>query len=318
MPAFFAALNGLARANCDRIILCLLLDGCSDDSSDIASLCASDFAHEVVCEQAALGPSNAGRARGRALDMGLQALGGEVGLLLTTDADSLPASNWVSTMREALRQADVVAGRIIRVGERDSPLHDRLESYLDALFAFRRQVDPVVWEAPLTHHHAGGANLGMRTAALRQLGGIQPLEAGEDARLIDDAARAGLHVRRDATCLVHTSDRRLGRASAGLATTLDWLDYAQAGEVRVAHPDDASWQYRMQALARSAYDDNRLDTIAAELVLTWDHARGVARDSPNAEAFAMRIVPSPPGGMRQIGLPEAEIILSALAARHAA
>ena len=68
----------------------------------------------------------------------------------------------------------------------------------------------------------------------------------------------------------------------------------------------------MHALARSAYDTDRLDRIAAAIGLGDDHVLGVARDCPNAQAFAMRIVPVPPGGMRRIDLPAAEAVLRML------
>ena len=89
--------------------------------------------------------------------------------------------------------------------------------------------------------------------------------------------------------------------------------------VRVAHPEDAAWQYRMHAVARAAFERARPEAVASALGLTPDHVRGVARDCLNAEAFAMRVVPEPPGGMRGVGLPVAERALAALAgARRAA
>lgn len=46
--------------------------------------------------------------------------------------------------------------------------------------------------------------------------------------------------------------------------------------------------------------------LADAIGLTQDHLVGVRRDSPNAEAFAMRVVPVPPGGIRLAGLEVAE------------
>jgi hypothetical protein len=191
-------------------------------------------------------------------------------------------------------------------------LQDRIETYYDALFAWRRRIDPVAWEAPATHHCGGGANLGIRADAYRMLGGFLPLASGEDARLLDDASRAGLRVRRDAACVVCTSDRRTGRAVAGLASALRQLDTTDAQTLEVAHPADMAWQYRMHAAARTAYEVGSLDAVAAALGLTLDHVRGVARECPNEEAFAMRIVPIPPGGMRSVPLPMAEAELARL------
>lgn len=244
--------------------------------------------------------------------MGSARLSDAGGLLLTTDADSMPAPDWLGAMTHALTFADVVSGRIERRGDRPSHLQDRIEAYYDALFALRRRIDPVPWEAKATHHCSGGANIGISAAAYRSVGGFVPLPSGEDARLLDDASRAGLRVRRDAASVVRTSDRRNGRAVAGLSLALRQLDGIEAGAVEVTHPADVVWQYRMHAVARSAYLCDRLDIVAVALGLTPDHVRGVARDCPNEEAFAMRIVPTAPGGMRSVSLPIAEAELARL------
>ncbi len=319
LPALFAALDRLDRRAGATIHVCLLLDGCSDASASIAAAYRTTSRHRVSLDQAAPSSPNAGRARHRAMTMGLAALGDADGLLLTTDADSQPAPDWLSAMAAGLDAADLVAGRIVRGNDRPSQLQDRLERYYDALYALRRRLDPVPWEATTTHHHTGGANLGIRADAYRALGGFAPVPSGEDARLIDDASRAGLRVRRDAACVVRTSDRREGRAGAGLALALRRLDDGDAATLQVTHPADAAWQYRMHAVARAAFADDRLDRIAAALELTDDHVMGVARDCPNAEAFAMRLVPAAPGGMRGVALPVAETELESLfGARQAA
>lgn len=310
LPNLFAAIERLAHDAGDEVHVCLLLDGCVDGSAALAASFAADTRLAVRIEDAPRGAANAGLARRRAMALGLEATGGE-GLLLTTDADTVPAPDWLLRMKTGLAEAEIVAGRIVRAGARHA-LQDRIEGYYDALFALRRRIDPVPWEAPVTHHCVGGANLGVRADAYDALGGFAPLPSGEDARFVDDGARAGLRVRRDAACLVATSARRDGRAGGGLAASLRHLDGAEAAGVPVAHPADAAWQYRMHALARAAHAGDRLDRIAGAIGLTADHALGVARDCANAEAFAMRLVPEPPGGMRTVPLPVAERELARL------
>lgn len=305
LPMLLTALECLEVSGGTQVHVCLLLDDCTDGSAAQATTYQARSRHRVIIEQTA-SSNNAGLARHRAMLMGLAAVTATDGLLLTTDADSVPVSGWLRAMTSALKLADVVVGRIVRRAERPSDLQDRIEAYYDHLFALRRQIDPVPWEATATHHCSGGANLGIRAAAYRHVGGFQPLHSGEDARLLDDASRTGLRVRRDAASVVHTSDRRTGRALAGLASALRHLDTAEAGTVEVTHPADAAWQYRLHAAARLAYIEDRLDMMATALGLTPDHVRGVARDCLNEEAFAMRIVPTAPGGMRCVSLPIAE------------
>ncbi len=251
--------------------------------------------------------------------LGIGALDGGDGLLLTTDADSAPTPNWLRAMSASLDAAELVAGKVARAGQRPNPLQSRIEAYYDALFALRRRLDPVAWEAKSTHHHTSGANIGVRFSAYTAIGGFAPVASGEDAQLIDDAARAGIKVRRDADSVVYTSDRREGRASNGMAGTLRHLDGGDPSVISVARPIDAAWQYRMQAIARGAYSTDQLAMVTAAIGLSYDHVCGVARDCPNEEAFAMRIVPVPPGGMRSVALPDAEAELAAIVdAREAA
>lgn len=309
-------LDGLAaQTDCDlaTVILCVFLDGCSDGSAAILAARARMLPFAVVVRAGEPHPiANAGRARRAAMDIGHIALGGRDGLLLTTDADTVPAPDWIARSREALRGADVVAGRILRRPARPSPLQDRLETYYDRLCSLRRRLDPVPWDSKDPHHCTGGANLGFRAEAYAAVGGFRHLASGEDARIVDDAARLGLRVRRDRSSIVHTSSRRDGRASGGLATHLHQLDQAPHATSAVAHPADAAWQYGMQAHARRMFAEQRFDRLADLLALPLSNVVDVACDCPNGEAFAMRIVPSPPSGIRHIGLDEAEIVLATL------
>ncbi len=297
----------------DVIQICLFLNECSDSSLAVAEAYRNRSVHRVHIADAAAASGNVGFARHTAMMMGVAATSTANGLLLTTDADSAPRTDWLVSMTAALRKADVVTGRIVRTGEYPSNLQDRLENYYDALFELRRRLDPVPWEAIDTHHYAGGANIGVRAQTYLAIGGFSALTCGEDALLIDDAARAGFRVRRDASCVVYTSDRREGRAGGGLALALRQLDQANAAAIDVAHPHDAAWQYRLHAVARATYGAGRFDLIASELGLSPDHVLGVARDCPNGEAFAMRVVPAPPRGMRSVSLPTAEAALAGLA-----
>lgn len=318
LPGLFAALDGLTIPDATDVVICLALDGCTDTSFDLAEAYRMRSRYCVMLDEMPATSSNAGRARHASVVLGLGCLTSSDGILLTTDADSAPACDWVARMVQALEHADVVAGRIIQRGQA-AALQARVEAYYDMLFSMRRMLDPVPWEAPLPHHQTGGANLGMRSSSYTIAGGFRPLVHGEDATFIDDASRAGLRVRRDAACVVSTSNRRLGRVAGGMASTLRMLDRSAASDIEVSHPADMAWQYDMQAKARLAYETDRLDMIAAALGLTTDHALGVARDCPNGEAFAMRIVPEPPGGMRTIPLLQAEAQLDLLmAARQAA
>ncbi|MHA6723907.1 glycosyltransferase family 2 protein [Sphingomonas sp. RS2018] len=312
LPSLFAALERLVAQDV-TVVVCLLLDRCTDDSAAIAEDYRRTSSHRVMIETAAGPVGNAGTARAQAMAMGIAAPGEAPGVLLTTDADSCPAPDWLQHMTVALQAADVVAGRIVRsnhVGA--SVLLDRIEAYYDTLFALRRRLDPVPWEASATHHYTGGANMGLRADAYRALGGFRPMASGEDAQMVDDAARSGWRVRRDAACVVTTSDRRHGRAAGGLALALQRCDEGDAASTFVSDPAGAAWQYRLHALARAMFANRDWRSVGDAIGLTSDHVLGVARDCPNAEAFAMRIVPAPAACFRELSLPEAEAELARL------
>ena len=319
LPALLDALAGQSGGP-QQTVLCLLLDGCTDGSAALAREWAERFPLPVVIQAvpAAASP-NAGRARRAALALGQKALGQTAqAALLTTDADTVPAPDWIAQNCRALVEADVVAGRIMRRPSDDDSPQDRLEAYLDRLHQHRRRIDPVPWEACAPHHFTGGASLGFRADAYAALGGFEPRPCGEDAAIVDAAHRAGLRVRRDPAVRVTTSSRRDGRAPGGLATHLRHL--AQQDDplaaCLVAHPVDAAWQYRGHAQARASFPHLACPDVLLQLALALDRDPGdVARTaaaSPNAEAFATRIVPAAPGGVRLIPLAQAEGALDAL------
>lgn len=295
-----------------RFTLCILFDGCDDDSAAIVGAYKPQRSFDVVTAAVPAGEPNAGLARRRAMALGLSILGDGDAMIVSTDADSVPAPDWLAANRAALTVADVAAGRITRAGAEPNGVQDRVEAYYDALFALRRTIDPVPWEAARTHHYTSGASLAFRSGAYRDLGGFEPLPSAEDARLVDAAHRAGLRVRRDAAIRVETSARRVGRAIGGLADHLRQLD-AGKSEAVMAHPADMVWRYYRHAVARAAWlRPNRFDALAIELGRDVADVTQAAACAANAEAFAMQIVPEVPGGERIVPLDEAERALAIL------
>lgn len=319
LPAF---LDAMARQRTDtRLILCILFDACTDASEQIVADRAARLPFAVVTGRSVgSGEPDAGRARRDALALGEAAVAQRArAAFLTTDADSIPASDWVAANLRALAVADVVAGRITRDPEHRDAAQDRLETYYDRLFALRRALDPVPWEARDTHHHTGGASLALRAEAYAALGGFRPRRAGEDAAIVDAAHHAGLRVRRDGAVRVGTSSRLVGRAVGGLADHLRALaGGAPFDAIRVSHPDDAAWHYRGHAAARRSFtrlaDGASCEALARQIGVGASAIAEVARSSPNAEAFAMRVVPGNPAGERLVGLAEAERALGRLLA----
>lgn len=314
LPGLLRAIGGQSVSR-NVLHLCLYLDDCRDGSAALLGRLGATLPFRLTVGHGPTGKApNAGAARRAALAMALAHLGEADGLLFTTDADSLPYPDWIATGVRALQEAEVVAGRIVRADGAADVRQCRIERYYDRLHRHRRLIDPVPWEAHDSHHFGGGANIAIRASAYRQLGGFLPLESGEDARLLDDAGRAGLRVRRDGAMLVETSSRREGRVVGGLAGLLRALDHGEPPPM--ADPRGTAWQWRGHAAARRSFQvidqvDVRV-ALGRHLGLTSDHILGVARDCPNAEAFAMRVVPAPAEHDAMVPLTVAETLLSDL------
>ncbi|MBE7186433.1 MAG: glycosyltransferase [Methylobacterium mesophilicum] len=290
--------------------LALFFDSCTDSSFELVAALAGDLPYKVVTARTAdVGLPNAGRARRSAVAL---AMSHEMeGILLTTDADSQPAPDWIAANLAALETADVVAGRITQGPGPSSEKRDRLECYFDRLHAIRRAIDPVDWEASRAHHWTSSASLALRMTTYSALGGFEPIPNGEDAALCDAAARAGYRVRRDARVTVQTSTRRLGRADQGFAAMLRMLDDADELPT-VSHPDDEAWRFLMHAAARTRHGAADYGHLAERLGLPHAEVDQVATECRNGEAFAARIVGAPPQGMRTVCLGEAERLLAKL------
>lgn len=325
LPRLLAALARQAPVADTRVVACFLLDGCQDRSAAIVAGFARRASIEIVMKQVARDDRpSAGLARRRAMALGEAALAGERhAALLTTDADSEPADDWIAANVRALACADVAAGRIDRLPEPDGDpladaLQDRIEAYLDRLHTLRRRLDPVPWEAERTHGFTSGASLGFRADAYRRLGGFADRPAGEDALIVDVAHRLGLTVRRDAAIVVRTSSRASGRALGGLASHLGELRQRRLLPTMI-HPADAAWRYARQGDARAGYRALRGGgspiPLAAALHLDPRQVSQALDETGNAEAFAALVVPLAPGGERVVPLDDAERALARLELR---
>lgn len=284
----------------------LFFDGCTDGGPGMGAALADRMPFPVAISAAGdAGPANAGLARRYACAAALA--DAPDACLLTTDADSEPADDWVATSLAALAFADIVAGRI-ETARGSSTLQQSLSDYLDRLYCHRRTVDPVAWEDDRIHHWTSAASLGFAPGVYRALGGFAPLASGEDADLCDRAWRAGFRVRRDARVRVSTSARRGGRVAGGFAGLLAALDLDGAAPM-VAHPADEAWRYSHHAWARHVWAQGATEAFACAVGADMSNVERVAAASSNAEAFTAQIVGAPPGGMRSVALREAAAIL---------
>jgi len=205
--------------DCFEVIIAL--DSCTDQTERIAHATA-----------AALGLSlrtlpSPGRGAGAARRAGMDAAATRLlkldcpqGLIATTDADSRPAPDWLERQLEHVRLgAHAIAGQIELddAEARALPggvLHRRGRDAAARLVRVRRH-DPAA-----AHHHFAGASIGVTAAAYREVGGLEPLGALEDAEFGARLGRHGIPILRASDVRVKTSARTRGRAARGLAVDI--------------------------------------------------------------------------------------------------
>lgn len=199
----------------------LVLDACRDATSQVAWRTAQALGLSLsTLEGPGLGAGAARRAGMDAAAARLLALGRDDGLIACTDADSKPAPDWLACQLAHVRGgAQAIAGLVELDPEESGQLPGgvlrRRERDADRRLRSVRRVDPNA-----AHHHFAGASIGVTASVYRDVGGIEPLAALEDAAFAGRLAEHGILILRPPDVRVHTSARSNGRASRGLALDL--------------------------------------------------------------------------------------------------
>jgi hypothetical protein len=149
------------------------------------------------------------------------------GVILSTDADSQVAPNWIAENLAAFEAgAEAVLGRIDLDGEGKSlpdALHRRGEledTYEGLLTELSWLLDPLEHN-PWPHHATiSGASLGITRTAYCRVGRLPLVRLGEDKALIGLLSRQDGRIRYCPSVHVITSGRTNGRAPGGVADTL--------------------------------------------------------------------------------------------------
>lgn len=211
----------------------LLFNNCTDASERIAMAMRPTLPFALHALRVDLPPhaAHVGTARSLALKEAARlhaAAGRHDGIILTTDADSRVASDWLSANLAAFRAgADAVAGFV----ETDVIERHRLPAHMIARLAAERAYDGLLAEIearldpldhdPLPRHRmASGASLGLTLRAYCRIGGLAPVALAEDRALLASLRAVDAHIRHDPDVRVTTSCRLQGRARGGAADTI--------------------------------------------------------------------------------------------------
>lgn len=234
--------------------------------------------------------AHVGTARRQAMD--LAAGIAPDGVLLTTDADAVPADDWVERTFAAIAAgADLVGGRIVGDPEEEARLgpgfaaraglHARYGLLRDELAAL---VDPLAHDPWPRHQDHTGASLAVRAEVYRRLGGLDPLPFREDLGFVGKARAAGFRLVHPPDVRVTVSARTQGRAPGGMADCVrTWVHEAETmAPVLVECPVRVAERLRL----RRALRDLAHDAPAARALLA---ARGLLRPEDRALGVAALI-----------------------------
>jgi hypothetical protein len=290
-----ACLRALARQH-DRlgrsippslVRIVVFANNCTDQSASLARKLGWGLSLDVRVVEARLPPAvaHAGAARCTAMDIAegwLVEAGENDGVILTTDADSQVAPNWIAENLAAFEAgADAVLGRM-DLDEDGKLLPDALHQRGALEDKYERLLTELSWLLdPLEHnpwpHHAtiSGASLGVTRKAYCRVGRLPRVPLGEDKALIALLSRQDARIRYCQTAHVITSGRTNGRAPGGVADTL---------AIRSRKPDafcDEALEPFRTAFARAAWR-GRLRRLhdAGRLALDQDWAAKLEIPAP--------------------------------------
>jgi hypothetical protein len=181
----------------------------------------------IECADLPAGQATAGHARRLAMQRA-SALTLPDGVVMTTDADSRVAPDWIAANMAALqRGADAVCGRAVidpdeaalipRHLHDDDAVECEYGRMLDAIHAW---VDPDPADPWPRHTEHSGASIAVRHAYLRECGGVPAVSLGEDRALLQALRRIDARIRHAPEVWVTVSGRLEGRAAGGMADTI--------------------------------------------------------------------------------------------------
>lgn len=232
--------------------------------------------------------AHAGSARRAALDAGvdwLEAEGAGEGVLLTTDADARVPLDWIAANLSALRDAEIVGGRlVIEVEAAVEPgvaaLNARIERYWQNVRAVEEWLDPQPHDPAPRHGDHTGASLSLRASLYRAVGGLPVVPLGEDNALVALVQDHGGRLRHCPSVRVLVSDRIVGRAEGGMAREMARRARVARGEEVLELPSPEHW--RSFVAQRAALRDLWRSGIAD----LDDRLRGLGLDEEDVAAIA--------------------------------
>jgi hypothetical protein len=233
LSACLDAIDVAAGLHAGRVTILAMANDCDDGS--LAILTTWRPRHAILDWRAVSmlpGARHAGWARRLALDAAADMLIAEGDLLLSTDADTYVAPDWIArTVAHVDAGHDAVAGRAYTLRDDRRTLgpvgRDRLNQlgrYYTALDYLRATTEATAHDPWPRHFYEGGASIALTLGLYRRIDGAPTPTVAEDRALFDRIRAHGGRVRHPIDVRVFTSCRIEGRAPGGMADAVaGWI-----------------------------------------------------------------------------------------------
>ncbi len=226
LPVCLAALDQAAGRFGGAVTIVVVANNCADATSRV--LADTQLRHATLRPRAVtLLPRfrHAGWARRLAFDAAADALSADTDVLMSSDADTCVAPDWITRTVAYLDSGmDAVAGRALtRRDDRRALGHEAMRRlnllgrYYTALDWLRADASPDPYDPWPRHFYEGGASIALTLQTYRRIGGAPTPALAEDRALFAAVRAAGGRVRHPLDVRVFTSSRLNGRAPGGMA-----------------------------------------------------------------------------------------------------
>lgn len=269
LPALLAGLAAQSWLldNDRRLDVFIVLNNCTDGSRE-AVLAAAGCYHrlsihllDVVFD---VPHAHVGSARRLAMQAAVEHFPSPQGsAILTTDADAVPAPDWVAAnLRHLAGGIDLVGGLVVGNAEEEQRLGPDFgkrallnKRYGQAVDHLASLLDPLAHDPWPRHHDHTGASIAVRADVYRAVGGLPALPFREDLAFVERVQAAGFLVRHPLDVVVGVSARLAGRATGGMADCLKtWMRAAAKGEpLLVEDPRLMLERWQGQRVERDTY-----------------------------------------------------------------
>ncbi len=228
----------LLDPDCFEILL--LVNNSTDNTAEVARQFRREHPSmrlEITERSYAPAQANIGHVRRELMEEASGRLGR--GVILSTDADTEVAADWIAqNLHEIAQGVDAVGGliRLDLAGRSRLPVRiqkmQRLDNRYRTLVAWLEdQYDPLAYDPWPRHYHHFGSSLAVTVEAYRAVGGLPPEHKLEDVEFYNALIRNDRKFRHSVAVKIRTSARLEGRTAIGLAEQLQrWGSDEHAGE----------------------------------------------------------------------------------------